>query len=43
MIYFTESVDEEKKNLFESLFDYALEIENQDYEKLVINLSIVSD
>lgn len=43
MIYFNESVDEEKKNLFESLFDYALEIENQDYEKLVINLSFVSD
>ena len=42
MIYFNENVDNESKNLFEELFAYALKIENQDYENLVINLSFVS-
>lgn len=43
MIYFNENVDEEKRKIFEALFDEALKVENQDYDKLTINLSFISD
>ncbi len=43
MIYFNENVDEKKRKIFEALFAEALKVENQDYDKLTINLSFISD
>lgn len=43
MIYFNENVDEKQKQLFDELFAYALAIEGEDYDKLTVNLSFVSD
>ncbi len=42
MIYFNEFVDDEKKELFYSLFQYALKIERQTYAGISVNLNFAS-